>query len=114
MRTAKSHKVLVVEDEGLIAHDIAARLEAIGHTVVVTGPSGRVRLMNRAAEVLTGWTASEAEGQPIARIVALSERDSDSDAADPVSLAILRDAPVQLTRDWTLLARDGRQMKVEG
>jgi PAS domain S-box-containing protein len=27
-------KVLVVEDEGLIAHDIAQRLEAMGHTVV--------------------------------------------------------------------------------
>ncbi|HTS76296.1 MAG TPA: response regulator [Bryobacteraceae bacterium] len=30
----KSHKVLVVEDEGLIAHDITARLEALGHQVI--------------------------------------------------------------------------------
>lgn len=30
----KSHKVLVVEDEGLIAHDISTRLEALGHEVV--------------------------------------------------------------------------------
>ncbi len=32
----KSHKVLVVEDEGLIAHDISSRLEALGHQVVAT------------------------------------------------------------------------------
>jgi len=31
---ARSYKVLVVEDEGLIAHDIAGRLEALGHEVV--------------------------------------------------------------------------------
>lgn len=31
---SKSHKVLVVEDEGLIAHDISTRLEALGHEVI--------------------------------------------------------------------------------
>ena len=36
MQTSKSYKVLVVEDEGLIAHDIASRLEALGHEVVAT------------------------------------------------------------------------------
>jgi PAS domain S-box-containing protein len=36
MQTAKAYKVLVVEDEGLIAHDIATRLEALGHQVVAT------------------------------------------------------------------------------
>jgi two-component system, cell cycle sensor histidine kinase and response regulator CckA len=33
-QSAKSYKVLVVEDEGLIARDIAGRLEALGHEVV--------------------------------------------------------------------------------
>jgi two-component system cell cycle sensor histidine kinase/response regulator CckA len=36
MLAANSYKVLVVEDEGLIAHDIASRLEALGHRVVAT------------------------------------------------------------------------------
>jgi two-component system cell cycle sensor histidine kinase/response regulator CckA len=35
-QTAPSYKVVVVEDEGLIAHDIASRLEALGHEVVGT------------------------------------------------------------------------------
>jgi CheY-like chemotaxis protein len=34
MRSGKSHRILVVEDEGLIAHDIAQRLEALGHQVI--------------------------------------------------------------------------------
>ena len=36
MQAANAYKVLVVEDEGLIAHDIATRLEALGHQVVGT------------------------------------------------------------------------------
>lgn len=36
MNVAKRHKILVVEDEGLIAHDIADRLRALGHEVVAT------------------------------------------------------------------------------
>lgn len=31
---AKSHRILIVEDEGLIAHDISGRLEALGHVVI--------------------------------------------------------------------------------
>src|SRR5258708_5584058 len=33
MATTKSYRVLVVEDEGLIAADIGRRLEALGHSV---------------------------------------------------------------------------------
>ena len=36
MPAANSYKVLVVEDEGLIAHDIATRLQALGHQVIGT------------------------------------------------------------------------------
>jgi two-component system cell cycle sensor histidine kinase/response regulator CckA len=36
MQAAGVYNVLVVEDEGLIAHDIASRLEALGHHVVAT------------------------------------------------------------------------------
>src|SRR6202521_1916625 len=36
MQPAKAYKVLVVEDEGLIAHDITTRVEALGHQVVAT------------------------------------------------------------------------------
>src|SRR5438477_12748547 len=35
-KSANSYRLLVVEDEGLIAHDIATRLEALGHQVVGT------------------------------------------------------------------------------
>jgi len=36
MQSPASYKVLVVEDEGLIAHDISRRLESLGHRVVAS------------------------------------------------------------------------------
>jgi two-component system, cell cycle sensor histidine kinase and response regulator CckA len=49
MQTAQAYKVLVVEDEGLIAHDIASRLEALGHQVV-----GTVSTAQEAVELASG------------------------------------------------------------
>src|SRR6266404_8995407 len=40
MKPEQSRKVLVVEDEGLIAHDISSRLEAMGHEVIATVGTG--------------------------------------------------------------------------
>jgi two-component system cell cycle sensor histidine kinase/response regulator CckA len=229
MQSGKSHKVLVVEDEGLIAHDIATRLEALGHevvaqvgtaqeaierageadivlmdirldgradgveaatvireryhvpvvfltanadratierakvaepfgyivkplapaalassieiamykhaaerqleerearlraivgsvadAVVVTDENGRVLLMNHAAERLTGAVLPAAQGEPIARIVQLADEEAGAEASDPVSLAILRDAPVPFDRTWKLTSAGGKQMWIEG
>src|SRR2546425_5789370 len=49
MDTTKSCKVLVVEDEGLIALDIAGRLEALGHEVVATVSTGEEAIEEAAA-----------------------------------------------------------------
>lgn len=49
MEPAKSHKVLVVEDEGLIAHDISSRLQALGHQVIATVSTAEEAL-EKAAE----------------------------------------------------------------
>jgi two-component system, cell cycle sensor histidine kinase and response regulator CckA len=229
LKTGKSHKVLVVEDEGLIAHDIAMRLEALGHevvaqvgtareaieqagqadivlmdirldgradgveaaaairdryhvpvvfltanadratierakvaepfgyivkplapaalsssieiamykhqaerqleerearlrtivgsvadAVVVTDEHARILLMNHAAERLTGAVQPASQGLPIAKVVRLSDEQAGSEASDPVSLAILRDAPVPFDRTWKLISAGGKEMWIEG
>ncbi len=48
-----SYKVLIVEDEGLIAHDIASRLQSLGHTVVHTASTAEEAVEHAAdAEVV--------------------------------------------------------------
>jgi two-component system, cell cycle sensor histidine kinase and response regulator CckA len=90
-------------------------LASIGDAVIVTDPDGRVLMLNPAAEKITACVLPEALGQPMANIASLSEAGSEhEDAAEPVALAILRDAPVMLDRNWRLTARNGREIRVEG
>jgi two-component system cell cycle sensor histidine kinase/response regulator CckA len=97
-------------------------LGSIGDAVIVTDPAGRVLMLNHAAEVLIGCAQPDAEGQPIGRIARLFEGEgagesgacSEDAAAEPVALAILRDAPLSLDRNWRLIAQNGREMLIEG
>lgn len=63
-----------------------AILDAMSDAVLVADPSSRLTYMNRAAEILTGWTAAEALGTPLARII-----DVDEAAADGSRSCRLRD-----------------------
>jgi two-component system, cell cycle sensor histidine kinase and response regulator CckA len=92
-------------------------LSSIGDAVVVTDTEGRVMMLNRAAETITGCANSDAQGHPIGKIALLSDDDSHGakdESVEPVALAILRDAPVPLDRHWKLVTRDGREVAVEG
>ncbi len=94
-------------------------LGSIGDAVIVTDPEGRVLMLNPAAEKITASVLPEAQGQPLASIAGLTETCSDQlsehqEASEPVALAILRDAPVALDRNWRLTARNGREMRIEG
>lgn len=52
----------------------AATLASIRDGVILCDPQGRVDFMNRVAETMTGWTAAEAAGQPLASVfVAVDE-----------------------------------------
>src|SRR5690606_27366255 len=43
-------------------------LDAIADSVITTDTSGRVRFMNPAAEMTTGWTSDAAYGRPLAEV----------------------------------------------
>ncbi len=48
--------------------DLATTLHSIGDAVVATDAEGRVTRLNAAAERLTGWSAAEALGRPLAEV----------------------------------------------
>jgi two-component system cell cycle sensor histidine kinase/response regulator CckA len=94
-------------------------LSSIGDAVIVTDPDGGVLMLNPAAERILACVLPDAQGQPLASIASLVEHGAEAgseheETAAPVALAILRDAPVLLDRDWRLTARSGREMRIEG
>jgi two-component system, cell cycle sensor histidine kinase and response regulator CckA len=101
---------------------------SVADAVAVADAEGRVRILNPAAEALTGWSEAEARGQDLAKIVSLSTDGRSTDGrsthgraaerADPlegpVPLALLRDAAVPFARDTRLVTRGGRSVAIEG
>jgi PAS domain S-box-containing protein len=89
-------------------------LESVAEAIVVADPVGRIRILNRAAEAFSGWTAASAIGQRLETVVRLVEEESGDDLGDPAPLAILRGAAVPLDHGLLLIARGGREIAVEG
>jgi PAS domain-containing protein len=82
---ATSNSALLSEKERL-----AVTLRSIGDGVIATDVSGRVALMNRVAEILTGWSASEAVGEPLDRVFRTLDRHTRRPLRDAVR-AVLSD-----------------------
>jgi PAS domain S-box-containing protein len=93
---------------------LRATLSSVTDAVIVTDMGGRVLMMNHAAEILTGWIQPEADGQPFSKVAPLINSNTGDSADDPIPLALLRDSPIALEHNIQLIARNGRQMSIEG
>ncbi len=92
--------------------NLATTLHSIGDAVIATDPQGRVTRMNASAERLTGWTAAQASGQPLAEVFRIVDGSSRAPRADPVAQVMASDDVVGLANDTLLLARDGRAYQI--
>jgi len=89
-------------------------LNAATDAIIVAGVDGRVQMLNLAAARLTGWSEPEARDQSVLHLVRLIDGKSGETMEDPMPVALLRDAAIPLDRDTLLVARNGRQLAVEG
>ncbi len=86
---------------------LAVTLRSIGEGVITTDIAGSVRLVNRAAEALTGWPQDEALGKPLQEVFTAMD---DGKGIVPVDLVaqVLRHGSVRrLAGHVTLLGKDG-------
>jgi diguanylate cyclase (GGDEF)-like protein/PAS domain S-box-containing protein len=88
-------------------------LRAIADAVITTDADGNVTYLNPVAEMLIDWAASDAEGEPLAKVLLLSG----SDEAEPFApdwIARLLEggapAPIEFAK---LLSRTGQSYSVE-
>ncbi len=99
-------------EEAAYQHDerFRATLFGIGDGVITTDLQGRVTLMNRAAETLTGWKQTEGLGKNIEDVLCLVSEETQ----EPVKISALQntDGPGQ-AQHATLIARDGTRKPVD-
>jgi PAS domain S-box-containing protein len=84
-------------------------LRSIGDAVIVTDVAGTVTLINKVAELLTGWTAEEAVGRPHAEVFPIINERTRKQCEHPV-LKVIESG---LANHTALIRKDGTEIIIE-
>ena len=85
---------------------LAVTLQSIGDGVITTDTSGRIVLLNRVAEELTGWKMSEAYGLPVADVYTIVSTKDGKKCTGPIQKVLRFGKTVGLESNTALVARD--------
>lgn len=106
------HKVDAARRE--MQQALASTLQSIGDAVLVADATGRVSILNRAAERLTGWSQEDAVGKELLDVFPLLDAVSRAPLASPATRALREGKACNLEEGSLLQARDGKERLVEG
>jgi diguanylate cyclase (GGDEF)-like protein/PAS domain S-box-containing protein len=88
-------------------------LNSIGDAVISTDLFGNVEYLNRAAEVITGWSKAEASGEPIGKIMQIINGGKRRGLPNPIELALKLNEQTTLKAGTIMVRRDGREVAIE-
>lgn len=87
-------------------------LRGIADAIIVTDAAGRIELLNRVAEELTGWKQEEVLGKPLAEIFTLVDQKNGENVESAVA-RVLRDGKrVEFGIRPLLVRRDGKRVPI--
>jgi PAS domain S-box-containing protein len=88
-------------------------LASIGDAVISTDVEGRITFLNGVAEVLTGWSRSEATGRPLPDVFNIINEQTRQPAENPALRALREGTIVGLANHTVLIARDGTERPID-
>ena len=88
-------------------------LTSIGDAVIVTDSQGRINLINRVAESVTGWKMADAIGRPLQEVFRTFHEDSGAEVENPVTKVLRVGQVVGLANHTVLIAKDGREVPID-
>ena len=91
---------------------LAVTLRSIGDAVITTDIKGRVVLVNRVAEELTGWSQAEAKGQPLPDVFRIIDEQSREPLPNPVNTIMQSGKVIELATHTTLVSRNGTERSI--
>ena len=100
----RSEEALAAEKERL-----SVTLRSIGDGVITTDVEGKIVLMNRVSEALTGWTNKEAIGRPLPDVFHIIDEKTRQRSENPVKNVIKTEGIAVLSSHTVLVARDGAE-----
>jgi PAS domain S-box-containing protein len=91
---------------------LAVTLRSIGDGVITTDVFGKIVLMNKVAEHLTGWSNAEAAGHPLPEVFHIINRNTRRICENPVERVISSGQIIGLANHTVLVARDGVERSI--
>jgi len=91
---------------------LAVTLRSIGDAVITTDTEGKVVLVNRVAEELTGWPQREAEGRPLMDVFRVINEYNREPHESPVDRVMKSGVIFELANHVLLIARDGTERAI--
>jgi PAS domain S-box-containing protein len=91
---------------------LTVTLRSIGDGVIATDVEGRVVLLNRVAEQITGWAPGEAYDRTLGEVMPLVDRRTREPLPDPASLVLERGVVLDLPATAMLVRRDGGEVLI--
>jgi PAS domain S-box-containing protein len=86
---------------------LAVTLQSIGDGVITTDTDGRIVLMNRVAQNLTGWSEQAAFGKPLPEVFRIIHEKTGERCDNPVEKTLKTGEIIELSNDTLLIAKDG-------
>ena len=87
-------------------------LYSIGDGVITTDTNSTVQQMNHVAEILTGWSETEAHGKSVNEIFKIFNEQTNAPAVNPIASVLEKGIIVGLANHTVLVARDGTRRPI--
>jgi PAS domain S-box-containing protein len=87
-------------------------LESIGDGVITCDADGRIQMMNPVAVELTGWSQSEAAGQPLDRVFRIVNETTREVVETPVAKVKRLNRVVGVANHTMLIRKDGTELNI--
>ena len=95
-----------------IKKEFETTLYSIGDAVIATNPAGRIKMMNKVAETLTGWTEKEAMSRKIEEVFNIVNEETRQKVENPVKLVLEKEMVVGLANHTILISRNGKEYPI--
>ncbi|HLP14757.1 MAG TPA: PocR ligand-binding domain-containing protein [Bacteroidota bacterium] len=91
---------------------LAVTLLSIGDGVITTDIDGRIVMLNKAAEEMTGWTTAEAAGRWLPEVFVIINELTREHCDNPVDRVLSTGNIIELANHTSLIAKDGRELLI--
>ncbi len=92
---------------------LAVTLNSIGDGVITTNIMGRIVMINKVAQKLTGWSQADAEGNPLEEIFHIIHEKNRQRHQNPVEKVLATGQKVELSNHTILVTRDGKERFID-